>query len=173
MFADTVGTRRPAASQAAGRKRAHRLAGTEGGVSPFFSPDGKWVGYLTADGRLRKVPVEGGGSITLASSSNSDYLAGAWLDDGTIVYVGEKQDLRRVSVNGGESRPVRRSASSDRWNLATLQPLPGSRGVLATVCPGNCGVESLIYVFDFAADSARMLVPNAAGAWYSPSGHLL
>jgi hypothetical protein len=78
-----------------------------------------------------------------------------------------------VSANGGESRPVRRSASSDRWNLATLQPLPGSRGVLATICPGNCGVESSIYVFDFAADSARMLVPNAAGAWYSPSGHLL
>ena len=78
-----------------------------------------------------------------------------------------------MSENGGESRPVRRSASSDRWNIATLQSLPGSHGVLATVCPGNCGVESSIYAFDFAADSARMLVPNAAGAWYSPSGHLL
>ena len=41
------------------------------------------------------------------------------------------------------------------------------------MCPGNCAVESSIYVFDFAADSARMVVPNAAGAWYSPSGHLL
>ena len=28
-------------------------------------------------------------------------------------------------------------------------------------------------MFDFAADSARLLVPNAAGAWYSPTGHLL
>ena len=68
---------------------------------------------------------------------------------------------------------MRRSCSSDRWNIATVQALPGSRGVLATVCPGNCAVESSIYVFDFAADSARLLVPNAAGAWYSPTGHLL
>ena len=30
-----------------------------------------------------------------------------------------------------------------------------------------------MYVFDFAADSARLLVPNTAGAWYSPTGHLL
>ncbi|HEX3235832.1 MAG TPA: protein kinase [Gemmatimonadales bacterium] len=149
------------------------LAGTEGGVSPFFSPDGRWIGYLTIDGRLRKVPVEGGGSITLANSSNSGYLGATWLADGTIVYVGQEQELRRVSADGGESRVVRRSSSTDRVNIATLQALPGSRGVLATVCPGNCGIESSIYVFDFAADSGRMIVPNAAGAWYSPSGHLL
>ena len=173
VFADTVGTRVQLLRKRREESEPTALAGTEGGVSPFFSPDGEWIGYLTPDGRLRKVSIEGGGSITLASSSNSGYLAGAWLDDGTIVYVDEKQDLRRVSENGGESRPVRRSASSDRWNIATLQSLPGSHGVLATVCPGNCGVESSIYAFDFAADSARMLVPNAAGAWYSPSGHLL
>ena len=173
VFADTVGTRVQLLRKRREESEPTVLAGTEGGVSPFFSPDGEWIGYLTPEGRLRKVSIEGGGSITLASSSNSGYLAAAWLDDGTIVYVGEKQDLRRVSENGGESRPVRRSASSDRWNIATLQSLPGSHGVLATVCPGNCGVESSIYVFDFAADSARMLVPNAAGAWYSPSGHLL
>ena len=94
-----------------GRPAAHRkwrdesepapIAGTEGAMSPFFSPDGKWVGYVTADGRLRKVPVAGGGSVTLASSSNLGYLGGAWLDDGTIVFVGESQDLRRVSAQGG------------------------------------------------------------------------
>ena len=173
VFADTVGNRVQLLRKRREESEPAALAGTEGGVSPFFSPDGEWIGYLTADGRLRKVSTEGGGSITLAGSSNSGYLSAAWLDDGTIVYVGPAQDLRRVSQNGGESRPVRRSAASDRWNIATLQPLPGSHGVLATVCPGNCGVESLIYVFDFAADSARLLVPNAAGAWYSPSGHLL
>ncbi len=173
VFADTVGTTVQLLRKRREESEPTVMAGTEGGVSPFFSPDGKWIGYLTADGRLRKVPVEGGGTITLAGSSNSGYLTGAWLDDGTIVYVGESTDLRRVSENGGEGRPVRRSRSSDRWNIATVQALPGSRGVLATVCPGNCAVESSIYVFDFAADSARLLVPNAAGAWYSPTGHLL
>ena len=51
--------------------------------------------------------------------------------------------------------------------------MPGSRGVLYTACPGNCGIESSVNVFDFAADSGTVLVPNAAGAWYSPTGHLL
>ena len=35
------------------------LAGTEGASSPFFSPDGRWVGYFAAH-QLRKVPVDGG-----------------------------------------------------------------------------------------------------------------
>lgn len=40
------------------------LAGTEGASSPFFSPDGKWIGYF-ADRKLRKIPVVGGESVTL------------------------------------------------------------------------------------------------------------
>ena len=41
------------------------LAGTEGGLSPFFSPDGAWIGFLS-EGRVRKVPRGGGGVITLS-----------------------------------------------------------------------------------------------------------
>ena len=149
------------------------LAGTEGALSPFFSPDGGWVGYLTVDGRLRKVAVTGGGSITLAEDANRIQLAGAWLDDGTIVYTGESSDLLRISSNGGASTPVLSDSTLRRRLTLTISPLPGSRGVLFTSCPGNCAVESSVYVIDFAADSARLLVSNAAGAWYAPTGHLL
>ena len=152
---------------------ARPITGTEGGVSPFFSPDGRWVGFVTLNGRLRKVPSDGGGAITIASGVNTSYLSAAWLDDGTIVYTGAAGDLRRVSSDGGSSRPVRTSTGLRRANLTAFSPVPGSRGVLYTRCPGNCSVETAIYVFDFAADSGRLLVPNAAGAWYSPTGHLL
>jgi hypothetical protein len=54
-----------------------------------------------------------------------------------------------------------------------ITALPGSRGFLYTGCNGNCAIGSGIYVFDLAADSARRVVANAAGAWYSPTGHLL
>jgi eukaryotic-like serine/threonine-protein kinase len=64
------------------------LEGTEGGVSPFFSPDGRWIGYRTLDGRVRKVPVDGGGSMTLATDGHVSYHSAVWLDDGTIVYAG-------------------------------------------------------------------------------------
>ncbi len=149
------------------------IAGTEGAVSPFFSPDGKWIGYLTTDGRLRKVSVDGGGSITLAEDAQRTQVSAAWLDNGTIVYAGAVADMKRVSADGGPSSPIRADSSLRRHALLTLSPLPGSRGFLHTSCPGNCAIESAVYVFDFAADSSRLLVPNAAGAWYSPTGYLL
>ncbi len=149
------------------------IAGTEGGVAPFFSPDGKWIGYVTTDGRLRKVSVDGGGSITIAEDAQRVHVSAAWLDNGTIVYVGEVTDMKKVSADGGASSPISADSSLRRRLLLTLSPLPGSRGFLHTSCPGNCAIESAVYVFDFAADSSRLLVPNAAGAWYSPTGHLL
>jgi serine/threonine protein kinase/Tol biopolymer transport system component len=148
------------------------LAGTEGGVSPFFSPDGKWVGYVTLDNRLKKVPVTGGGSVTLAEDINPDYKTGAWLDDGTIVYGDNAAvPLSRIPAAGG---PAVRHGPPNRLGFAfTLAPLPGSRGFLFTACPGNCSLASNVYVYDFAADSARELVRGAAGVAYSPTGHLL
>jgi len=149
------------------------IAGTEEAVSPFFSPDGKWIGYVTTDGRIRKVSVDGGGSITIAEDANTTQMAGAWLDDGTIVFVGETTDLRKVSADGGASASVLTDSTMRRHTTLTVEPLPGSKGVLITSCPGNCAIESAVYVVDLKADSARLLVPNTAGAWYSPTGHLL
>ncbi|MFL5505414.1 MAG: protein kinase domain-containing protein [Gemmatimonadales bacterium] len=173
VFVDSTATGYQLLRKRRNEDTATLLAGTEGGASPFFSPDGQWIAYLTTDGRLRKVPTEGGGSITLATAGNRGYLAGAWLDDGTILYVNEDQETFRVSADGGASVPVGKHASSARVNITTLQPLPGSRGFLYSACPGNCGLESSIYVFDVAADSGRLLVADAIGAWYSPTGHVL
>ena len=176
VFGDSVGGNLQLLRKLRGESKATPIAGTESGVSPFFSPDGKWIGYITTDNKLRKVPVEGGGSITLADNVNSIYTIGAWLDDGTIVFVGGGGTagfMRRISANGGTSRPLVRDSAGAVTSILSISPLPGSRGVLFTSCPGNCGLESAVYVFDFAADSSRLLVANAAGAWYSPTGHLL
>ena len=35
------------------------LAGTEGALAPFFSPDSRWIGFF-AEGKLKKIPVSGG-----------------------------------------------------------------------------------------------------------------
>ena len=85
---------------------AERLAGTQGGVSPFFSPDGKWIGFVTIDAKLKKLPTTGGSPITLAQGVATDYKVGAWLDDGTIVYTSEA--LMRVPSGGaGKARALR------------------------------------------------------------------
>jgi serine/threonine-protein kinase len=153
---------------------AERIPGTEGAVAPFFSPDGKWIGYVTVDGRLRKVSVDGGGSITIAENLNTIQMAATWLDDGTIVYAGgETSQLYQVSAEGGTPSPMAADSGQRRNLPLVVSPIPGSRGILLTGCPGNCAIESNVYLLDFAADSSRLLVPDAAGAWISATGHLL
>ena len=148
------------------------LAGTEGGQSPFFSPDGRWIGYVTLDRKLRKVPVEGGNPITLSEDVALTHHSATWLDDGTIIFQGrDGADLQVISADGGSPSMVLGNARGE--GTAHVSSLPGSRGILITRCPGNCAVSSSVMVFDFEADSSRELIPNAAGAWYSPTGHLL
>ena len=147
------------------------IAGTEGGVSPFFSPDGQWIGYITIDGRVRKVPVGGGGSMTLSEEAAAEYKSGTWLDDGTIVYADMRGGLSRVPADGGAS--VRIPVPERAGQPVTLSALPGSRGFIVSACSGNCSASTNAYVFDFKADSVRLLVSGAAGAWYSATGHLL
>ena len=44
------------------------IPGTEGGGSPFFSPDGKWVGFNRSNG-LTKVPIGGGAPVPCGGGS--------------------------------------------------------------------------------------------------------
>jgi Tol biopolymer transport system component/tRNA A-37 threonylcarbamoyl transferase component Bud32 len=148
------------------------LAGTDGGTSPFFSPDGRWVGYFTTDGKLRKLPVEGGGSVTLADKNAPNTSAAAWLEDGTIIWQAAT-GLTRLAASGDSSWRLGPDSLWEGHTVLTLGPLPGNRGVLYTDCPGNCGLGSSIKVLDFATNQPRVLVPAAAGAWYAPGGYLL
>ena len=173
VFADPANDSSPLRRKLRGEADSRPLAGTDGGTSPFFSPDGRWVGFMAPGGRLRKVPVEGGAPITLATDGNWVYPSAAWLDDGRIIYVGAGAGFRQVSSDGGASRLLGDTTTNATDNSGMLSPLPGSRGVLFTSCPGNCAVASSVHLFDLATDSSRLLVDDAAGAWYSPTGHLV
>jgi WD40 repeat protein len=175
VYSDSIGVDVQLFRKLRGEGTPLPLAGTEGGIAPFFSPDGRWVGYVTLDGKLRKVPVEGGNSLTLTDSASLGYTSGTWLEDGTIVYVGgSKRDLLMIPQDGGEPTVV--IQEDDRLGAGTahlLTALPGGRRFLATHCPGNCAVSSSVRVFDLEAGSVHELVSSAAGAWYSSTGHLL
>jgi len=173
VFSDSVGGGVQLLRKLRGEGTPTLLAGTEGGLSPFFSPDGRWIGYVTVDGKLRKVPVDGGNSLTLAEDAHRTFTSATWLDDNTVVYVGrDEADLLAIPADGGGSSVVMVEDVGGQ-GTAHLSSLPGSRGILLTRCPGNCAASSSIEVFDFEVGSAHELVPNGAGAWYSPTGHLL
>src|SRR5688500_15015609 len=156
VYADSIATGLVLKRKLRDAAEATVMTGTEGALSPFFSPDGRWVGYLTVDRKLRKLPVGGGGSITLAENITQDYRAAAWLDDNTIVYGASNQELRRISADGGTGVALR---GWYRGGYAvSLAPLPGSKAFLLTMCRANCAIESSIYAYSFETDSLTLLV---------------
>ena len=173
VFADSVSDGVELRRKRRDESGSETISGTRGGHAPFFSPDGKWVGYVTDKGRLRKVPVGGGGSVDVVSDANTTYLVASWMDDGTIIYADSVADLRRVSSNGGRSEVVVTLAELGGRSVAAMSALPGDRGVLITTCPGNCLSNPQVAVLDLRTDSVRVLLEEAAGAWYAPSGQLL
>ena len=68
--------------------------------SPFFSPDGQWVGYWSAnDSKLKKISIRGGAPVTLCDVG---FVYGAiWYPNDTIVYADVMRGIMRVSSNGG------------------------------------------------------------------------
>src|SRR5262249_30052466 len=57
------------------------LYGTENAEDPFFSPDGQWVGFF-ADGKLKKISVQGGAAYILCDAPFP--RGAAWGEDGNI-----------------------------------------------------------------------------------------
>ena len=71
------------------------LPGTGDAHTPFFSPDGKWLGAV-ADGNLVKFPVAGGPAVTIDPIPFKIYGA-YWSTDGWI-YVGAEAPIGVVKV---------------------------------------------------------------------------
>ncbi|MFN2632674.1 MAG: protein kinase, partial [Thermoanaerobaculia bacterium] len=60
------------------------IPGTDGANFPFFSPDGKWVGF-NAGPKLKKVALAGGSPVTLSDAPQ--FRGAAWGEDGSIYFV--------------------------------------------------------------------------------------
>ncbi len=177
VFTDSTPAGRILMRKARDATDASPIPGTEGGIAPFYSPDGKWIAFLTLKGQLRKVPAAGGGAVTIVESNTTSAFGGsAWLTDGSIVY-NMGRDLKRISADGVTMPSLNISASGTsaggQNDVVSIDALPDARGFLFTVCRSACAVGSDTWVYDAKADSAHLLLPRALGAWYSPTGHVL
>ena len=114
------------------------LSGTDNGRDPFFSPDGKWIGFF-ADGKMKKVSVQGGAPVLLCDAP--DARGADWGEDGNIVVaLNVFFALSRVPAGGGTPQPVTKiqgDAVTHRWP----QPLPGNESVLFTLSPSVVSFE--------------------------------
>ncbi len=106
---------------------------TENGLSPFFSPDGHWLGFF-GGARLRKVDLNGGVAINIAAGT-IEYGA-SWGGQGTIFFAPNIGAIEQVSENGGTVTPVTRlviekGETQHGWPCV----LPGGKGVLFVTGP--------------------------------------
>ena len=79
------------------------LEGTEEGSSPFFSPDGKWLGFIRGN-QLYKVAVEGG-SPQLLGTAPGTFNGASWSGTGDIVVSGNTA-LHLLPEDGGPPREL-------------------------------------------------------------------
>jgi len=152
-----------------------KLEGTIGASSPFFSPDGRWIGYFSP-GKLRKISVDGGRPIDLAES-NLDRGA-TWCPDGSIVFApSATSGLLRLPPGGGAPQTltqvdVARGERTHRWPAV----LPGGREAAFTVGmasqPGDYE-NATIDAVELATGKRRSLVRGASMVRFTPSGLML
>ena len=150
-------------------EQAFPLPGTLGAGSAAFSPDSRWIAFGVS-GALKKLQIGGGAAITLADSVAGGTTP-AWLDDGTIVYAPQGgRMLRRIAEGGGARTPV---WQADSGIIREVQPLPGSRGVLLSLCLVVSCTDREIWVLDLRSGATRRVVAGGIGARYLPTGHVL
>jgi Tol biopolymer transport system component/predicted Ser/Thr protein kinase len=151
------------ASRRLDESRFTPIPGTEDPASPFFSPDGQWIAFL-GDGKLRKIPVQGGAPVVLCRAEN--FASGAWGDDGNIIAALRAQGgLSRISSAGGTPAAVTELAEGEimhRWP----QVLPGSDAVLFTVYTGGGPEDSNIDALSFKTHQRKTLVRGGEMARY-------
>ena len=149
---------------------AKPIRGTEGGVRPFFSADGQWIGYfMGANGSLRKVPVTAGAPITLCDGW---YFGGSWGDDDRIVFSTDTS-LARVSASGGACESLTKADPQKGEHHRWPQILPGGQSVLFNIGVEGSFDKAQIAVLDVKSREYRVVASGGARPRYVSSGHIV
>jgi len=157
-----------------GGRRTNSLDGTQGASYPFWSPDGRFIGFF-ADGKLKKVEVSGGRPEVLCDAPNG--RGGSWNKDGVIVFTPDSQSkgLFRVSSSGGSpveiTKPdTSRSETTHRWPVF----LPDGRHFIYLAANFSGQLENnAIFLGSLDSQERRLLVNTSANAAYAEPGYLL
>jgi serine/threonine protein kinase len=103
---------------------------------PFFSPDGKWIGYWSPkDAQLKKIAI-GGGAPTVLCNTSSSFGGASWDSEDTIVYsdLGGGGVMRIPAKGSTPEYHVKRKPRWERTGESFLYPqlLPDGKSVLFT-----------------------------------------
>ena len=143
---------------------------------PFFSPDGRWIGFFSyRDSAQEKIALGGGTPVKLAAVSGA--FGASWGEDDSIVYAQDGRGILRLKASGGE--PVVLVAVEAPARAHQPQMLPGNKAVLYTLCvAGGCGTSATwdaaeVVVENVTTKARTVVVKGGADARFLPTGDLI
>jgi Tol biopolymer transport system component len=158
-----------------GTQEARSLAETEGGNFPFWSPDGKSLGFF-ADGKLKKLDISGGRVQTLCDAPSG--RGGTWNKDGVILFTpsGQLTDgLHRIPASGGTPLRIKRpdtipAGTSQRWPMF----LPdGKHYLFLAALITSTSEHDGVFVGLLDSDETHFVMKTTANVAYAAPGYLL
>ena len=160
---------------------ARPLAGTEGTITSFWSPDSRFIVFQST-GKLKKIDVAGGPPQSLCNAGGV-VLGGSWNQDGVIVFGGNGGPIMQVSSAGGAALPITRiEFSRQEGNHSDPIFLPDGRHFLY-VRRSTLAEHSGIYAGSLGVQPAQQSLTRIQATDFSPAyappvrggslGHLL
>ena len=144
------------------------LAGTEGAIHPFFSPDGRSLGFLT-NGKVKTYSFTTGTASTIGDVATG--VVGTWTtDDQIFVAAEEGRRLVRIGARGGALSQAADARDGYRYGRVT----PDGKHVLVTMIRNSIGADfAPTILLNLATKETRTLVPNGYDARLTSNGYLV
>lgn len=136
------------------------VAGTEGAISPFFSHDGRWLGFLT-DTHVKKVALGGGVPVTVCEAQTP--VRARWTRDDTIYFSTDYGlGLWRIAGTGG--RPERVDQPDSSFTRFSDVSLDGRWALRTDRMRSISGDYASVSIVPLAGGPARVVIPSAYDA---------
>ena len=144
------------------------LAGTEGALHPFFSPDGRSLGFLTND-KLKIYSFVTGTTTSIADVMTG--VAGTWTADDQIFFAAQEgRRLFRVTARGGAPVPAADAREGYRYGRVT----PDGKSALATYRQAGIGADfAEVRLVNLATNDVKTLTTDGYDARLTPGGTLV
>ena len=152
---------------------ARAIDGTDGGASPFFSPDGQWVAFF-AGGKLRKIAVGGAALQILADAPGQ--RGGAWSTDGYIYFAPTNSGtIWRLPQDGSgpASEVTRKDTAAGEINHRWPHVIAGTNTLLFGVWKGPGDDEQGVAMQTIGTPGHHMLVGGANAPRYAAAPGVL
>ncbi len=152
--------------------RARVLEGTEAAAYPFWSPDGRSIGFF-ADGKLKRMEVAGGVPTVICAAESA--VGATWSPAGVIAFATDddnKPVMYKVSSGGGSPEEISsiRAGKMERTRHPAF--LPDGFHFLYSVRSGEAGGNAVM-IGSLKERQSKKLLEAGSNVVYAPPGFVL